>query len=863
MSFGGSVKLTGENEYKKALKDISSSLKLVSAEMKATASGFEAGEKSEKEVAASAKELHKALDEQKKALSDLKNLMPELNAKYEAAGKKHKELSSELAIEKKTLQEVEKEFGKSSKEYKDQEKVVNDLEKEVKKSGAEYERLGKDVTQCKTQIANAETTINQTTMALDKMSEEEAEAGEEAEKSTEGFTVMKGALANLASQAISAVVDGLKQIGQAFVDVGKEALASYAEFEQLEGGVKKLFGDDVAETVAQNAQRAFQTAGMSANEYMETVTNFSASLISGLGGDTEKAAAVADQAVRDMSDNANTFGTSIESIQNAYQGFAKGNFQMLDNLKLGYGGTSAEMLRLVQDAGVVDKSVKSINDVSFDQMIEAIHIVQENMNITGTTAKEASMTIEGATGSMKAAWQNLLTGMADENADFGSLVSDFIGTLVTPDGKGGVIGTMVPRITQVITGISEAISTAVPELINAIIPIIGENLPVILEAVGSAVKTLVTTLGDVLRTYGPELVNSGIDMLMQLADGIIEGIPDLEDSLPKVIDSAVSALTSGFGKILSTGTDLLKKLVEGIKKAIPVLVKMLPTVIKSTINTLMSLLPQIVSTGKDLLEALVDGLISAIPELVKALPVIIDTIVDVLVDNLPLIVTAGVELLTALIDGIIKAIPELVKAVPEIIKSIIDTLKADLPKIIDAGKKIVTDLVKGIGDNLGKVGEKALELGKTLLDKIGEGIKNIADVGKDLVEGVWKGISDHVSWIVDKIKGFGKSVTDAVKKAFGIQSPSKVMRDSVGKYLAQGIGIGFTDEMQAVARNMQDAIPTDFSISGTGTRTSQNMWAYDTMVNAFKDALAEMKVEMDGYEMGRFVDKTVTKLAYA
>lgn len=332
MAFGSSVKLTGADEYKKSLKDITQNLKLMSAEMKATSTSFDAGEKSEKQMMQSAREMKKALEEQRQALSNLKAQLPDLVAKYDSAEKKHKSLVSELRVEEKTLEEVRKRFGESSKEYKDQEKVVDSLKNEVKLSQTEYEKLGKDVDNAKIQLAKSETTINQTAIALDKMGKEAEESGEDAEKGSEGFTVMKGVLTNLATQAINKALDGLKQLGSAFIDIGKDAVSSYAEFEQLEGGVVKLFGEDTAKTVGENAQRAFQTAGMSANEYMETVTGFSASLIAGLNGDTAKASEVADQAIRDMSDNANTFGTSIDSIQNAYQGFAKGNFTMLDNL---------------------------------------------------------------------------------------------------------------------------------------------------------------------------------------------------------------------------------------------------------------------------------------------------------------------------------------------------------------------------------------------------------------------------------------------------------------------------------------------------------------------------------------------------
>ena len=333
--FGGAVKLTGESEYKKALNQITQSLKVVSSEMKATSSAFENGDKSTKELASASKELKSSLETQKTALSTLKGQLSQMTAEYQKTEQKHQALLREYDQEKQKLDEIGRTLGTSSKEYKDQQKVVNDLSQEVTKSEKAYDAQGKALSQMRIQTANAETTINQTTKALNDLGNEAEESGKDAEKGSEGFTVMKGVLANLATQAISSAINGLKQLGSAFIDVGKEAIAGYAEFEQLEGGVKKIFGEDMADSVIQNANNAFKTAGMSANEYMETVTGFSSSLIQSLDGDTTKAVEIADRAIRDMSDNANTFGTSMESIQFAYSGFAKGNYTMLDNLKLG------------------------------------------------------------------------------------------------------------------------------------------------------------------------------------------------------------------------------------------------------------------------------------------------------------------------------------------------------------------------------------------------------------------------------------------------------------------------------------------------------------------------------------------------
>lgn len=843
--FGGSVKLTGESEYKKALAQISQELKVVSAEMKATSSSFANGDKSTKELATASTELSASLEKQKSALSTLKSQLATMSAEYAKTGEKHKALVDEYNAEKQKLDEIGRTLGTSSTEYKNQQKVVSDLGQEVDKSSKSLDAQGKSLNNMRIQTANAETTVNQTAKALDDLGNEAEDAGKKAEKSSDGFTVMKGVLANLATQAISSAINGLKNLGSAFVDVGKQALDGYAEFEQLEGGVKKIFGDDMAQTVIDNANKAFSTAGMSANEYMETVTGFSSSLIQSLDGDTAKATEISDRAIRDMSDNANTFGTSMESIQYAYQGFAKQNYTMLDNLKLGYGGTKEEMQRLIADASKMTDVQKELgitvdeSDMSFANVANAISVVQKNMGIMGTTAKEASGTIEGSTGSMKSAWQNMLTGMADENANFETLASNFIGTLVTEDGKGGVIGTIVPRIATVITGMSNAIQTALPQLIQSVVPIIQENLPIIMDAVSSALETILGVLPDVIPVIAdlipqivstlvgllPEIIDAGIQILLGLIQGITDAIPQLVGMLPEVIDTIVTVLTDNLPLIIKTGLDLLLALTEGIINAIPKLVAQLPKIITNIVKTLLGMLPTIIDTGVKLLVALVQNMPAIISGIVKALPTLISGLINGLLSHLPEIITAGVQLLVALVQNMPAIIAGVVSAIPEIISAI----------------------VKGILD----------------------AVPQMADAGLNLIKGLWQGISDAKDWIMGKIKGFMDDIVSGIKKFFGIKSPSRLFRDQIGKNLALGIGVGFEDEMKDVTKEMQDAIPSNFdldtSINAHGFNNnigSVNNSAYMSMVDAFKEALYQVKIEMDDEEMGRFVDKTVTRLVF-
>lgn len=461
--FGGSIKLTGENEYKSALKSINQSLKEVSSQMTLAKAKFDSSDKSVTSLAKAQGELSKAYEKQKKDVESLRNAYNSFSEKVQTQVTSHQKLVSQYEKEKAELDRLEKTLGTSSKEYQDQKAKVEDLAQKVATSTKNNEENAMALSKMGTALNKAETELVKTADEMDKLGKETEETNTELKGSTEGFTVLKGIMADLGSKAIQGAITGLKKLGSAVVSVGKDAIESYANYEQLVGGVETLFKDS-AKQVENYANIAYKTAGLSANQYMETVTSFSASLLQGLGNDTKKAAEIADMAIIDMSDNANKMGTSMEMIQNAYQGFAKQNYTMLDNLKLGYGGSASEMARLVKESGVLGKAGEDLTaknlkqKVSFDQIVKAIHTVQERMGITGTTSKEAASTIEGSVNSMKASWKNLLTAIANDNGDLKKSVNEFVDSTITA-GKN-----LVPRVKVVIDGIKKLINSLITEV---------------------------------------------------------------------------------------------------------------------------------------------------------------------------------------------------------------------------------------------------------------------------------------------------------------------------------------------------------------------------------------------------------------
>ena len=407
--------------------------------------------------------------------------------------------------------------------------------------------------------------------------------------------------------------------GTAIVALTKSSIDAYAEYEQLVGGVETLF-EDLSWDVQQNAGKAFETAGLSANEYMSTAMSFAASLNQSLlatEGNIARSADLTDQAIIDMADNANKMGTSMEMIQNAYQGFAKQNYTMLDNLKLGYGGTKAEMERLLEDAGKLSGIEYDIS--SFADIVEAIHVVQTEMGITGTTAKEASETISGSVASMSAAWSNLVTGLADDEADFDSLMDDFVGSVKT------AAGNIAPRIGIALNGVSKLIQEIVPVAMQYIPQIITEFLPTIAEAAIG----IVTSIGTAIFDNIDQILEWGQQMLTTLLDGINNATgSQMSGAITNIITTFGNFILENLPEILMAGYNILVSLVYGIINAIPQLATAAVQAIIQFASYITSPenVEKIQTLGPDLVAALIYGIVNFLDPFIDAGAKIVDSI---------------------------------------------------------------------------------------------------------------------------------------------------------------------------------------------------------------------------------------------
>ncbi len=542
-----------------------------------------------------------------------------------------------------------------------------------------------------------------------------------------------------ATNSASKMSSVMKGIGSSAIKVGKglavagaaaatavtalvsKSVGAFADYEQLTGGVETLFGaggrsvEEYAQSVGksvsdiqgkydslmsaqnvvlENANKAYMTAGMSANEYMDTVTGFSASLISSLGGDTNKAADYANSALVDMSDNANKMGTDMESIKNAYQGFAKQNYTMLDNLKLGYGGTQEEMKRLLSDA---EKLTGQRYDISsFADITQAIHAIQTQMDITGTTAKEASTTISGSWGSLKAAFQNVLVGLTTGGDMFDQSLDALINTAVTFGQN------IIPAIKGALSGIGY--------LIEGLAPVIGETIP------------------PLINDLAPTLANSAVSLISSLVNGLTQSATQFSECLSNMIIVAVAGISSVVPQLLDAASKIVSNLMQGLTNS----------------------MPQIVNGAVTLIEGLVDGLVDNVPLLVMGAVQLVASLANGLIANLPRIIDAGVNLITGIVSASYSMMPQIIQNGMQLVVNLAVGLVRAIPQLIAALPRITGAIVKGFKS------VNWFDLGLQLIKSIWEGIKSI---GSEMWNGVkektselWGGVKNVVSEKLNNIK---------------------------------------------------------------------------------------------------------------
>ena len=704
-----------------------------------------------------------------------------------------------------------------------------------------------------------------------------------------GFNAGVSKISSAAKKGLAITAGAVVGVGAALGAMTKQSLDSVSKLEQNVGGVETLFKKS-SKTVIANANKAYKTAGMSANEYMQNVTSFSASLLQSCAKNTDKAAKVADMAMIDMSDNANKMGTNMVDIQNAYQGFAKQNYTMLDNLKLGYGGTKTEMERLLADASKISGVKYDINNLA--DVYNAIHVIQKELGITGTTSKEAATTIEGSMNSAKAAYDNFLNGSGSAEE-----LADSIAVMMENIGKN--LGEIIPRLASTIPELFSTLWDDMKsemqqgvqvgaEMITSILLGITEGIPDFLSvggqvimslagSISSASPQLITAAGTAILALGsgimqalPQMISYGVQIITQIGNAISQAAPEL---IPKAIEALAQfalGLISALPQLITVGIQMITSLAQGLINSIPLLIEYVPQIINAFCAAIDTGLLQLIAAGVKIIANLVIGIVQAIPQLIAALPQIVLAIINVFTHiNL---FSAGKAMIANLKNGIVSAKGNAVKAFSDLTQSL--WKKITTTNWLSAGGNIVSKIASGISMFVSKAALNAqilaraimqnitkinwLDVGAKVVRKIASGLLSLAgkmgstakslgmravtafrgiswgSVGSNIVKGIIGGIGAMAGSLVSKMQGLASSALSAAKKALGIKSPSRVFKKEVGKHIVTGIIAGIDTEQKNLKKTMESLCNTAVSSAKNASKKGN----FEDIGKTFTDGLS-------------------------
>ncbi len=589
------------------------------------------------------------------------------------------------------------------------------------------------------------------------------------EQAIGGDAAVSSAGASIGGKLTGAIIAAITTAGLGAA-LGK-TLTEGAALEQSIGGVETLFKGSASQVTAA-ADQAFRTAGVSANNYMEQVTSFSATLLQGLGGDTAAAAGYADKAIVQMSDNANKMGTDMSAIQYAYQGFAKDNYTMLDNLKLGYGGTQSEMARLINDSGVLGDSVKvtadTVKDVPFSSIIDAIGVIQDNLGITGTTAEEAATTLSGSFASMQAAASNVMANLT-LGRDVGPALQGLAQTVTT-----FLAGNLLPAIGNILSALVLQVIPVGTQMLQSLGAGLAQGVPNFL----AQALPMVLQFTETLRTNFGNIVDAGIDLLLNLAQGIANGLPTLIEYVPQIVTNIAGLINDNAPKLLAAGLHIIVTLGLGLIQAIPTLIANIPQIIQAVVSVFTAF--NWISLGSNIITMLKNGITSMVSAVQSAGTSIFDAVKNAIANLPATLQSLGSNAITSMANG----------------------LKSMLGSVLSAARGILTGIVgiiKGLPGQL-------WSLAKSAASKLWNAfvVKDWNGLGTNIIQGIINGIGSMAGALWEAATNVAKSALNAIKSFFGIASPSKLMQFEIGPYIPQGLALGIEKNAGYVTDAMDD-----------------------------------------------------------
>jgi phage-related protein len=861
MAFGGTVKLTGESEYKKALADITGNLKVLNSEMKVVTSQYDRNDKSTENLTQQNDVLNKKIEEQRK----------------------------KVEILSKALEDAERETGENSK-------TSQKWQIELNNAQAELNKLVNNVNENEKAMEQSASATEENAESLDKFGKEADESGK---KALSLGDIIK---ANLISEGI---MSGLSALGGAISGIGEK----FGAFLELGESTKET------QTAMSKLEASFQSAGHDLDHATDTVY-----ALTGVLGDMDRSVEASNLLAKMSKDSkdldANTriltgvfaeFGDSIptEGLAEGMNATAEmGSVQgvLADALEWqgvnldDYNAKLESMTSAEERASYIQSTLTDLYGESADayrennqaliESNEAQLRYEQHLAEMGKMAMPLQTDIKNISSALIGGFLPALEGVMPSiqaiSGGFTLLISAIMG------GDEGGIAEATTMISEGVTAMVENISATAPKLIEivgslltTIVDVIAENLPKLTTSILSLIPTLISLITSQL----PAILDVVLSLIPQLVQALADAIPILLDAVLNIATQVINSLAEILPQVLTTIVGLIPELITTILDALPMLIdavlslvlsivqalptiiqnliQALPSIIQSIVSALLSAIPLLLETAIELLLCLVKAIPTIIDALIKALPELINTIITELLDALPLLIDGAIELLMAIITAIPTITEALIVEVPNIVFTIINTLLSQLPNLITGSVELLMGIVKAIPTIVTELARQVPKIITQIVTSLSGGIKQVANVGKNLVSGIWEGISSSMQWIKDKISGWVGDVTSFIKKLFGIASPSKLFKEQIGKNLALGVGEGFGDTMHDVSEDMANAIPTEFDAEIHTTGTSNPASQYDYMLSAFKQALKECKVVMNNREMGAFVTETVEREVFA
>lgn len=619
------------------------------------------------------------------------------------------------------------------------------------------------------------------------------QASGEVDKIGDGIKNKLGAAAKAGVAAVAAV-------GTATIAIGKTALDAYSNYEQLVGGIDTLFKSSSAK-MQQYAANAYQTAGVSANRYMEISTSFAAALISSLGGNTEAAADMANTAITDMSDNANKMGTSLETVQEAYMSLSRGNYEMLDSLKLGYGGTKSELERLLSDAEKFSAAQGKVRDFSVDSysdIVEAIHVVQDEMGITGTTAEEAATTIEGSVNMAKASWENWLAGLGNENADMEVLTDQLVGSVATAGEN------IIPRVGQIMVTLGQTVADYAPGvglyLRNALINVLPEAVQGPMRDAFAGVDKVVGKLAGVFN----DNLKPAADAADSVFSAISSGIKTFGDNVNDLVLPAIDTLSPAFNDFfaaIQTAQPLLEFIANiigvGLAAAISTAIKLFAA-ITEVIAFVITGFAQLYEDISGFVTGVVNFFTVTVPQAIQSLI----TWFAQLPGNIAAFLSTVIANVAAWAANMVS---NAAQAGSQFVTNVVNFL-ASLPgRVLGFLNSVITNVLNFVSQMGQQAANAATQFANSLINGLASIPGRVASIGSNIIQGMVNGVTGAAGKLIDAVKGAVGNAIEGAKNLLGIHSPSRVFR-KIGQYTMQGAALGVDDDADLLLQSTDNAM---------------------------------------------------------